>query len=45
MSTGVGLENVRSRLRALYGHGASMTTEILAPVGFRVTLRLPLVFA
>jgi signal transduction histidine kinase len=44
-STGVGLENVRSRLQALYGQGASMTTENLAPLGFRVTLRLPLVFA
>ena len=44
-STGLGLENVRLRLQALYGQGASMTTENLAPLGFRVTLRLPLVFA
>jgi signal transduction histidine kinase len=44
-STGVGLENVRLRLQALYGQGASMTTENLAPLGFRVTLKLPLVFA
>lgn len=44
-STGVGLENVRLRLQALYGQGASMTTENLAPLGFKVTLKLPLVFA
>ncbi|MGH7025048.1 MAG: sensor histidine kinase [Caulobacteraceae bacterium] len=42
---GVGLENVRLRLQALYGEGASMTTENLAPLGFKVTLRFPLAFA
>jgi LytS/YehU family sensor histidine kinase len=44
-SAGVGLENVRLRLRALYGETASMTTENLAPLGFKVTLRFPLAFA
>jgi two-component system, LytTR family, sensor kinase len=44
-STGLGLENVRLRLQALYGQGASMTAENLAPSGYRVTLKLPLVFA
>jgi hypothetical protein len=39
--TGVGLENVRRRLDAVYGEQASMTATPLDP-GFAVTIRLPL---
>ena len=41
-SLGVGLENVRRRLEALYGAAACISTEQCAPQGFRVTLTLPL---
>lgn len=41
-TTGVGLENVRRRLQALYGGLARVTAEPCAPRGYRVTLRLPL---
>jgi LytS/YehU family sensor histidine kinase len=37
---GVGIENVRGRLRTLYGDRAAMEVEAVADA-FRVTLRLP----
>jgi two-component system LytT family sensor kinase len=39
---GMGLENVRRRLEALYGLAGRMTAEPLEPRGFRVSLTLPL---
>jgi sensor histidine kinase YesM len=39
--TGVGLENVRRRLDAVYGEQASLTVTTLDP-GFAVTIHLPL---
>ncbi len=39
---GVGLENVRRRLEALYGEAGRMTAERRWPRGFRVALTLPL---
>jgi LytS/YehU family sensor histidine kinase len=41
---GLGLDNVRERLRSVYGPGASLTTECLQP-GFAVTLYMPVVEA
>jgi signal transduction histidine kinase len=43
--TGVGLENVRNRLRALHGEDHSLEAVPLETGGFRVTLSLPLRFA
>ncbi len=39
---GVGLENVRRRLQALYGGVADVVAERRAPSGFKVTLSFPL---
>ena len=38
---GVGLENLRARLRLLYGERAALAISEAAPAGTRVTLRLP----
>ena len=40
--TGVGLENVRERLRGLYGDAAALTLSPNAPCGAVATLRMPL---
>jgi two-component system LytT family sensor kinase len=42
---GVGLDNVRNRLRSFYGAGASLSIEQCSPRGFRATVTLPLGFA
>lgn len=42
--TGVGLANIRKRLRVLHGDGAGLQTEPLS-AGFRASIRLPLAFA
>lgn len=39
---GIGLSNVRARLRALHGPGASLVIEANAPRGVRATIRMPL---
>lgn len=41
-SSGVGLRNVRERLRALYGDGARLSIEDNAPCGTRILIHLPL---
>lgn len=38
---GIGLKNLRARLRALHGDRASLTLTQLSPVGVRAQLRLP----
>ena len=39
---GIGLANTRSRLKRLYGDGASLVAESTVPHGARVTINLPL---
>ena len=41
-SNGIGLENVRARLRACYGEAGSLHASAPAEGGFRVEMRLPL---
>jgi two-component system LytT family sensor kinase len=40
---GIGLSNVRDRLRARFGDAASLTVQILASGGFRAEIAMPLV--
>lgn len=40
-SLGVGLDNIRQRLRSFYGADAQLQTERLQPTGFRATLDVP----
>jgi hypothetical protein len=42
---GVGLENIKSRLRLLYGNDAKISAGTIAPTSFQVNISLPLQFA
>ena len=42
VGAGVGLENIRERLAALYGEGAKLTLESNAPTGVIATIEVPM---